>query len=881
MQVVSNPKSDRFLDALVENYVGNLNKSYLLSVAGVFLLTVGSILYLTIQDYFYFIDESEHEIIGHSQRVALLTDKYFEKYEYIFSAVSKSDCVIQRDGPSCSRLFARLNGLFPMVENFAAVDRNGRFFASGQAYDSDNPPNVRHSPFFQAIEAGESCYIMNPHIGPISQERVTGIVVPLLTAEGKFDGLIGVSLKLQEIERLWEGLLDELNSNILIFDRNQILIAASRSARQLIDQGSVTMELLAAALGRKNSLPITIGGDEFALHQTLSEPSKWTIVALLPSQGSFSDYLEERSYVEITGTILTLLLGLTVIGLIRDALARARLKQAEQQLAVSHRELQTLAALDQSEHRYQELFQNAPVGLWEEDFTAAIAQVERIRKNGVKDLTRYLDSHPQELKDIAAKVVILDVNKAALILHQADSKEQLLGSLDRIFNEKSYSIFQLEIIALAEEKEFIELQGEVSTLRDETRAIIARVFRLGGKGEFGRVLIATSDVTQLKQTEEALRRSQKMDAIGQITGGIAHDFNNILGIIIGNLDLLKFQVTGEEKANRQLDTALKAALRAADLTRQLLGFSRQQVQQSEPTDLNETVREMKSLVTRSVTPAIEVVYHHCESLWPVCINRGDFKDALLNLVLNAKDAMPEGGRLTIQTINRTLSGGPKTGHAAETNGDYVVLKISDTGCGIATDEVDHIFEPFYTTKPYGKGTGLGLSMVFGFVKRAQGEVRVESQPGKGTTISLLLPRAEALARKPDSVEAKQSDSSKVDKTILVVDDERDLLDLAKSHLLERGYSVITASSGREALQRVEENPAIDILFTDIVMPGGIGGYELAEKASLKNPHLKILFTSGYTKHADQNQSGFTGSQLLNKPYSPTELSLRLSQLLRN
>ena len=854
-------------------------QSYLLSIAGIIVFSIGSILYLTHQDYTHYVLDLEHEIIGQSRHVAQLTDNYFEKYIEIFKAVSKSDCIIEKDGDACSRMFARLNAAYEVVENFAAADSSGRFFASGQPYDRENPPSISALPLFTALNSGAASYVMNPHIGPISGEFVTGIVIPLHTDAGAFDGLIGVSLKLREIEALWGGALDRLSANILILDGNHNLLAATRPVYHLLNEGGLTPKLLVDALAQDGDGKVAAGDEVFKLHATPAGPGEWTVLALIPSRVPFSDYLEQRTHIKIGGELLALLIGLAVIGFIRDAGSRRRLRQTEEKLQASNLELRMVAALNQSEQRYRELFQNAPVGLWEEDFTAAVSEVERIRRSGVVDLNAYFDTHPEVLREIAAKVVVLDVNKAVLLMHQAASREQLLAGLGAIFNEKSYAIFKQMMIALAEGRDQIELQGELSTLGNEKRTIIARLFRLGSDHEFRRILIATSDITQLTLTEEALRRSQKMDAIGQITGGIAHDFNNILGIVIGNLELLKHQVAADEKSVRRVTTALGAAQRAADLTRQLLGFSRQQAQQSEPTDLNAAIDEMKSLITRSVTPAIQVKYRQSAHIWPVSINRGDFKDALLNLVLNARDAMPEGGQLTIQTVNRSVSDGPASDKSARYPGDVVAVKVSDTGCGIPADEIDHIFEPFYTTKPPGKGTGLGLSMVFGFAKRSKGEVSAASIPGQGTTITLLLPRAGPGKIETQPAETEERASQQISATVLVVDDEKDLVELAVSYLREAGYSVISAGSGSEALQRLEEHPEVDLLFTDIVMPGGMGGYELAEAVVHRYPGVKVLFTTGFARQAGWDPAKFPHSGLLRKPYGAAELLRRLRQLL--
>ncbi len=248
------------------------------------------------------------------------------------------------------------------------------------------------------------------------------------------------------------------------------------------------------------------------------------------------------------------------------------------------------------------------------------------------------------------------------------------------------------------------------------------------------------DITERKQMEEALRQSQKMESIGHLTGGIAHDFNNILGIILGNLELLKNQTVGNENASKRVVAISDAARRAVDLTQQLLGFSRRQATDMVVSDINPIVLEMNDLIQRSITPEVKVEQHLAEELWVTRINLSDFQNSLLNLVINARDTMPNGGRLTIETHNRTLDMTYCAQHPNATPGEYVLLSVSDTGEGIASEHIDKIFDPFYTTKEIGKGTGLGLSMVFGFITRSNGHVDVESEPGAGTTIHLYLPR---------------------------------------------------------------------------------------------------------------------------------------------
>ncbi|MCP4128914.1 MAG: PAS domain S-box protein, partial [Gammaproteobacteria bacterium] len=388
------------------------------------------------------------------------------------------------------------------------------------------------------------------------------------------------------------------------------------------------------------------------------------------------------------------------------------------------------------------------------------------------------------------------------------------------------------------------------------------------------------DITRRKQTEQALRRAQKMDAIGQLTGGIAHDFNNILGIIQGNLDLLKNQIKDDEKASKRVETIRKSAQRAADLTKQLLGFSRRRAVEVSITDINQTIGELKSLMARSVTPEVEVEYYLADDLRPTEIDPGDFEDAMLNLVINARDAMPGGGKLILETSNCTLDAVYCAQNPGIKPGEYIQLMVSDSGEGIANEQQDQIFEPFYTTKKPGKGTGLGLAMVYGFVQRSGGHIRVYSEPGIGSTFHLYLPQAQGQIQPARTASEPQEILPRGREVILAVDDERELLELAKTSLEALGYQVVTANNGQQALEQLTNRPDIDLLFSDVVMPGGMNGYELAEQATTKHPELKILLTSGYTGKAlsasDQTQYS---NNLLSKPYSQSELAQRLRALL--
>lgn len=387
------------------------------------------------------------------------------------------------------------------------------------------------------------------------------------------------------------------------------------------------------------------------------------------------------------------------------------------------------------------------------------------------------------------------------------------------------------------------------------------------------------DITEQKSTERALQRAQKMDALGQLTGGIAHDFNNILGIILGNLDLISKQGLAASDTDERLTSIEKSARRASELTSQLLGFSRHKPATSKVCNLNELIEDMDSLISRSLTPEVEIINDLTMDLWDVDIDPGDFQDAVLNIVLNAHDAMSGRGTLQIRSDNVL---GDEISHVDATIGEseYVHLAISDTGCGMQQETLDRIFEPFYTTKSTGKGTGLGLSMVYGFITRSNGHIEVSSHPGAGTQINLYFPRAEARADSDEVIAESAEQVPTGNETIMIVDDEEMLLMLAEDMFRELGYNTLTAADGSEALELLSANDEVDLLFSDVVMPGKLNGLELARQARSMRPGLKVLLTSGYNEVDGANESGDEQAMpLLVKPYQLSELASKVRTTL--
>ena len=382
------------------------------------------------------------------------------------------------------------------------------------------------------------------------------------------------------------------------------------------------------------------------------------------------------------------------------------------------------------------------------------------------------------------------------------------------------------------------------------------------------------DVTERKQAEEQLRQAQKMEAVGQLTGGIAHDFNNLLAVILGNVELASEKTEDGGALSGYLDAATQAALRGAELTGRLLVFSREQPLRPQAFDLNAVIGGMTELLHRSLGEAVRIETTFDDALWPVHADPGQLENALLNLAINARDAMPEGGTLRIETANVAPGRRQDIGPDA-----FVMLAIGDTGTGIAPEIADRVFEPFFTTKEAGKGSGLGLSMAYGFVKQSGGHMEIESEPGQGATLRLYLPRRRD---DPDDELIHLATESKPDgrgRTVLVVEDEDAVRELAVNILESLGYETIEAPGGESGLAILDSTPDVSLLFSDVVLPGGMNGLELAQEAR-RRPRLKVLFTSGYTDFAGIDTDQLTAEgDFISKPFRKKELAERLRVVL--
>jgi PAS domain S-box-containing protein len=394
-------------------------------------------------------------------------------------------------------------------------------------------------------------------------------------------------------------------------------------------------------------------------------------------------------------------------------------------------------------------------------------------------------------------------------------------------------------------------------------------------GDFGpvpAVMWIARDVTDTKRSEEALRQAQKMEAVGQLTGGVAHDFNNLLAIIMGNAEIVEHRHKAHDTSAKAI---IRAASRGAQLTQRLLAFSRQQPLRPHAVDLPALIGGMTDLLGRTLGKPIAIETTTPARPWKALADPGEVENALLNLAINARDAMPGGGTLAIETANTPLHDEAEARRYDVAPGDYVTLTVRDDGAGMPPAVLSHVFEPFFTTKEVGQGSGLGLSMVYGFAKQSGGCVTIDSHEGEGTAVTLYLPRAEEAVEQAKSEGSEEAPAASGE-TILLVEDDSDVRELAVTVLQDLGYSVLEAEDGESARAVLMTAPSIELLLSDVVLPGGMSGPALAQEAKRRHRAIKVLFMSGYAESAISGHGQWNGdAELLNKPFRRCELARKV------
>ncbi len=408
--------------------------------------------------------------------------------------------------------------------------------------------------------------------------------------------------------------------------------------------------------------------------------------------------------------------------------------------------------------------------------------------------------------------------------------------------------------------------------------VVARPHRQADGGTLWNGIIL--DVTDRKELEEQLLQSQRMKVVGQLTGGIAHDFNNLLLSVLLNVESARGTGSHSAETVERLEQALKSLAGAQELTQRLLAFSRKQPLNPRSTDVNELVADVATLIKRTLRQDIDIGVQMAPGLCHAMVDPRQLESALMNLALNARDAMPGGGKLSIMTANVELDEEFAASHEDVSPGDYVLISLTDDGEGISPENAERVFEPFFTTKEVGEGSGLGLSMVYGFIKQSGGHVSLQSEPGKGTTATLYLPRASAKHERKEEAPKDDGPMPKGTETILVVEDEHSVRAVVVHLLKKQGYQVVEATDGPEAMEKLDGAGDIDLLFTDVILPGGMNGKEVAAQTLVRRPGTRVLFTSGYTGSAILDGGKLAdGVNLLSKPYTMRVLAAKIRETL--
>jgi PAS domain S-box-containing protein len=545
---------------------------------------------------------------------------------------------------------------------------------------------------------------------------------------------------------------------------------------------------------------------------------------------------------------------------------------------------------------YVDLYENAPCGYLSAQPDGRICKVngtfarwlghepEALIGRRFQDLLNiagkiYYDTHFAPLlrmqgffNEVALDFVAADGTRVPVLVNAQERRDENGGLLFiriTVFNATDRRRYEREL--LAARREALAANEELAALNAHLEERVA------------------TEVEQRIKAEDALRQAQKMEAIGQLTGGVAHDFNNLLTVVMGGLDTIDRQLAKlpespeTARIDRARDLAQQGAQRAATLTARLLAFSRRQPLDPKPVDANRLVADLVTILKRTLGEPVALEVVEAVGLWQTQADPNELENVLLNLAVNARDAMPNGGKLTIETANAFLDDAYVAVIPEPVpSGQYVLIAVSDTGTGMDQETMARVFEPFFTTKPTGKGTGLGLSQVYGFVRQSGGHVRIYSKLGQGTTVKIYLPRLHGAGEtaEADATAAATPVHRGANETILLVEDDDHVRAFAAEALRELGYGVVEATTGRAALALLDAHPEVDLVFTDVVLPEGMNGRQLADAARARRPRLKVLFTTGYARNAIVHHGRLDPDvELLAKPFSYEALAAKIRKIL--
>lgn len=498
-----------------------------------------------------------------------------------------------------------------------------------------------------------------------------------------------------------------------------------------------------------------------------------------------------------------------------------------------------------SEAKFNSLFEDVPIPLRIEDLSGIVKAIERLGLTDNDDLGLYLDAHPEFISECRDAIVVVDANQAALELHRYSSRDKMVSRVVERLSPESTNVLRSTILAIHEGKSRLDYEVTVYPKTGESRRVSSTwAIVPGHEKTYKRILLTSVDITEALRSKERLLKAQKMEAVGQLTGGVAHDFNNLLTVIGGYVELID---EDPQNAIDYIPPVLKAVRQGAQLTQHLLAFSRQQPLAPKSIDVQGLVSDSAEMFRRTLGDNIEIEFDPEPDLWKAKADPTQVQNALLNLALNSRDAMPSGGRIVIRCGNTRIDGEDQCDLA---KGDYVKISVQDDGVGMPPDVLARVFEPFFSTKEVGQGSGLGLSMVYGFAKQSHGHADVTSVPGQGTTVSIYLPRIDADDVKPEAQEVTTHTKKGNGEKVLILEDQKDVQTFLTHALKRAGFIPLAAHDAKSADSVLEMYPDLRLALCDIMLPGGVSGIEFATDAKMKRPDLKIIFLSGQPPNID-------------------------------
>jgi PAS domain S-box-containing protein len=737
------------------------------------------------------------------------------------------------------------------IVTMGLLDETGRFVVTGD-YPT-KPVDVGDRDYVKAMLAGhQGTYIGAPIVGRFTGKAQFAAVRPRRTGSGRFDGALMVSVDPEYFDRFWRTIIVSDGAVSLFRDDGVVLattIPAARQAGHIPADSSMLASIREASAG-------TLSGRGFDGVERLYTYMKLQNYPIYVSYGIALDAVLApwREHLVSYG-LLALAMALCLAGMTLLIMRYVRSQdEAAGRLADSTARLESEMRIREhaegevrrSQEDYRTLYLKTPVMLHSIDRGGRMINVSDF----------WLEQMGYRREEVIGR-------SSSDFLTEASRKHNIEVGLPELMQHGFVRQMPLQLVR--KDGTVFDVLTNSLAARDEN-------------GVFLRSLAVSFDVTDWKRAETQLRQAQKMEAIGQLTGGIAHDLNNLLTVILANVERAELTANDPVQLARAIAGVQRGADRAAALTSQLLAFSRRQPLEPRVVDVGRLLTRLSDLLRRTLGEAIEIETVTGGGLWFAFCDASQLESALVNLAVNARDAMRERGKLTLEASNASLDDDYVKTNVDVKPGQYVMLAVTDTGGGMAPDIVERAFEPFFTTKPEGKGTGLGLSQVFGFVKQSEGHVKIYSELGQGTTIRIYLPRAPVDAT-PSTERPFPSTAPTGSETILVVEDDHDVRTAVIGMLGDLGYSVIEAANADEALRVLQASKA-DLIFTDVVMPGSMTVKQMVEAALRLQPGIKVLFTSGYTQNAIIHHGRLDeGVHLISKPYKRDQLAYKLRSLL--